>query len=82
MLNNALNNNTAIKAIAEAFRFNFIKCHLCCLGYIINLIAYHLLFRFNPDLFKAEEALFKDLKAQLKKWRKQGPISKAHNLLI
>ena len=67
MLNNILNNNTAIKAITEAFRFNPIKHHLCYLGYIINLIIYHLLFRFNLDLFKAEEVLPKDLKMQLKK---------------
>ena len=82
MLDNASNNNTAIKAIAEAFRFDPIERRLRCSGHIINLIARHLLFRFDPDLFEAEEALPKDLKAQLKKWRKQGPISKAHNLLI
>ena len=67
MLDNALNNNTAIKAIAKAFRFNSIKHCLRCLGHIINLIIYYLLFRFNPDLFKIEEALPKDFKAQLKK---------------
>ena len=67
MLDNVLNNNTIIKAIVKAFRFNSIKCHFCCLGYIINLIAHHLLFRFNLDLFKIEKALPKDLKTQLKK---------------
>ena len=70
ILNNALNNNTAIKAIVEAFRFDPIKHRFHCLGYIINLIAYYLLFGFDPDLFKIEEALPKDLKTQLKKWRK------------
>ena len=67
MLNNALNNNTTIKAIAMAFKFNPIKHYLRCLGHIINLIVYYLLFGFNPDLFKVEEVLPKDLKAQLKK---------------
>ena len=67
MLDNTLNNNTAIKAIAETFKFNPIKYCLYCLGYIINLIIYHLLFKFNPDLFKVKEVLPKDLKAQLKK---------------
>ena len=57
-----LNNNTIIKAIAEAFRFDPVKHHLCYLGYIINLIARYLLFRFNPDLFKVKEALLKDFK--------------------
>ena len=67
ILNNTLNNNTTIKAIIEAFRFNFIKYYLRCLGHIINLIVYYLLFRFNPDLFKVKEVLPKDLKVQLKK---------------
>ena len=62
MLNNVLNNNTAIKAIIKAFRFDFIKYYLYCLGYIINLIIYYLLFGFDPDLFKVEEVLFKNLK--------------------
>ena len=61
------NNNTIIKAIAKAFKFDFIKYYLYYLGYIINLIIYYLLFRFNPDLFKIKEVLLKDLKAQLKK---------------
>ena len=65
-----LNNNTIIKAIVKAFRFNSIKHRLYYLGYIINLIIYYLLFRFNLDLFKIEEVLLKDLKVQLKKWRK------------
>ena len=67
MLDNALNNNTIIKAIIKAFRFNPIKYRLYCLGHIINLIIYYLLFRFNPDLFKIKKVLPKDLKVQLKK---------------
>ena len=70
MLNNASNNNTAIKAIVKAFRFDPIEYRLHYLGYIINLIICHLLFRFDSDLFKIEEALPKNLKVQLKKWRK------------
>ena len=77
-----LNNNTTIKAIIEAFKFNSIKYCLCYLGHIINLITHYLLFRFDLDLFKIKEILPKNLKVRLKKWRKQGPISKAYNLLI
>ena len=62
MLDNILNNNTIIKAIIKAFRFNSIKYYLCCLGYIINLIICYLLFGFNLDLFKIKEVLLKDLK--------------------
>ena len=50
MLDNILNNNITIKAIIKAFRFNLIKYYLRYLGYIINLIAYYLLFRFDLDL--------------------------------
>ena len=57
MLDNALNNNTVIKAITKAFRFDPIKRRLRCLGHIINLIAHHLLFGFDPDLFEVEEVL-------------------------
>ena len=62
MLDNALNNNTIIKVIIKAFRFNPIKHYFYYLGYIINLIIYYLLFKFNSDLFKTEKVLFKDFK--------------------
>ena len=67
MLNNALNNNTAIKAIIKAFKFNSIKRYFYYLGYIVNLITRYLLFRFNLDLFKVKKVLPKNLKVQLKK---------------
>ena len=63
ILDNATNNNTAIMAIIKEFDFNPIKRRLCCLGYIINIIAYYLLYGYNPDLFKAEDMVPKDIKA-------------------
>ena len=65
MLNNATNNNIAITAIIKEFNFNPIKRRLRCLGHIINIIAYHLLYSYNPDLFKAKNIVPKDIKAQL-----------------
>jgi len=65
ILDNMTNNNTAITAIIKEFNFNLIKRWLCCLGYIINIITYHLLYGYNPDLFKAEDIVPKDIKAQL-----------------
>jgi len=63
MLNNATNNNTAITAIIKEFDFNLIKRRLHCLGYIINIITYNLLYGYNLDLFKAEDIVPKDIKA-------------------
>jgi len=65
MLDNATNNNMAITAITKEFNFNPIKRWLRCSGYIINIITYHLLYSYNPDLFKAEDIVPKDIKAQL-----------------
>jgi len=66
MLDNTTNNNTAIIAIIKEFDFDPIKRQLYCLGYIINIIAYYLLYGYNPDLFKAEDIVPKDIKAQLR----------------
>ena len=52
-------------AIIKKFDFNPIKYWLYYLGYIINIIIRHLLYSYNPDLFKAENIVPKDIKAQL-----------------
>ena len=52
-------------AIVKEFDFNLIKRQLYCLGYIINFITRHLLYGYNLDLFKAENIVPKDIKAQL-----------------
>ena len=65
ILDNATNNNTVIMAITKEFDFNLIERWLYCLGYIINLIARHLLYSYNPNLFKIEDIVPKDIKAQL-----------------
>jgi hypothetical protein len=65
ILNNTTNNNIAITAIIKEFNFNLIKRRLRYLGYIINIITYYLLYGYNLDLFKAEDIVSKDIKAQL-----------------
>jgi len=65
MLDNATNNNIVITAIIKEFNFNPIKRRLRCLGYIINIITRYLLYGYNLDLFKAEDIVPKDIKAQL-----------------
>ena len=82
MLDNATNNNIAMTAIIKGFNFNLIKRRLRYLGHIINIIAHHLLYSYNLDLFKAEDIVLKDIKAQLQTWRKRGPVGKAYNLII
>jgi len=57
-------------AIVKEFNFILIKRWLHYLGYIINIIARHLLYNYNLDLFKVEDIIFKDIKAQLQMWRK------------
>jgi len=65
MLDNTTNNDTAMTAIVKEFNFNLIKRRLRYLGHIINIIARYLLYGYNPDLFKAEDIVPKDIKAQL-----------------
>ena len=62
MLDNTTNNNIAIIAIIKEFNFNLIKHRLYYLGHIINIIARHLLYSYNLDLFKAEDIVLKDIK--------------------
>ena len=62
MLDNATNNNIVMMAITKEFDFNPIKYQLHYLGHIINIIACHLLYSYNLDLFKAEDIVLKDIK--------------------
>jgi len=82
MLDNASNNDTAVAALAEIYGFDAPERRLRCAGHIINLIARHLLFGEDPDLFEAESEMRKDVKGNLKLWRKKGPIGKLHNLVV
>jgi len=82
MLDNASNNDTAVAALAEIYDFDPLEYRLRCSGHIINLIARHLLFGVDPDLFEVESEMRKDVKENLKHWRKKGPIGKLHNLIV
>jgi len=70
MLDNATNNNIVMTAITKKFNFNSIKCWLSYLSHIINIIARYFLYSYNLNLFKMEDIVFKDIKAQLQMWRK------------
>jgi hypothetical protein len=43
MLDNASNNNSAIKAIADKIDFTTAYCRLCCAPYTLNLVGQTLL---------------------------------------
>jgi hypothetical protein len=82
VLDNASNNDTALREIAREFEFDVTERRLRCAGHILNLIARSLLFGFNEDVFATEDEVPGDLKARLKLWRKHGPVGKAHNLVL
>lgn len=56
MLDNASNNESCMKELANRFNFDPIKRRLRCMGYIINVIAREALFGKDVDVFKAETA--------------------------
>jgi hypothetical protein len=82
VLDNASNNDTAMQAIGNRFGFDPQERRLRCAGHVINLIARHLLFGFDKNLFELEESLPVNLKEELKRWRRSGPVGKAHNLIV
>jgi hypothetical protein len=82
VLDNASNNDTAIETIAEHFELDPNQRRLRCAGHVINLIARHLLFGFDKNLFELEGTMPANLKIELQRWRRCGPIGKAHNLIV
>jgi len=79
MMDNAQDNDSAIKELARTFGLNEDQVHLQCIGHIINLIVKALLF--SKGISKLERELCgasdKDI---FKIWSKNGPIGKVHNL--
>ena len=53
--NNADNNNTRINDLSIEFRFNPLYYRLCYIGYVINLVAYILLFGVDLSALDKEE---------------------------
>ena len=78
MMDNAKENDVAIRALAQTFPINEKKQRLRCAGHIINLITKALLFgkgvgKFQKELLGASDDATFDL------WRRNGPIGKLHN---
>jgi hypothetical protein len=79
VLDNASNNDTAMQAIADKFDFDPTERRLRCAGHMINLITRHLLFGFDKNLFEMEESVPANLRTELQRWRRTGPIGRGHN---
>lgn len=67
VLDNALNNDTAMEAIRARFGFKPKEQRLHCAGHIINLIARHLLFGFDKKLFEFKDAIPANMRDELKR---------------
>jgi hypothetical protein len=54
---------------------------VCCIGYVINLIAQQVLF--GGDMKSLEESITNvtAVEAELHAWCQKGPIGKLHNLI-
>jgi len=55
VVDNADNNNTYINDLSIKFGFNLLYYRLCYIGYIINLVAYILLFGVDLNTLNKKE---------------------------
>jgi hypothetical protein len=78
----ASKNHACIKLLATQLGINAEHRHVLCIGYIINLVVYEVLFSSDIEAFELElESTVTTELVELATWRKKGPISKLHNLI-
>jgi hypothetical protein len=83
--NNALDNDTCLKALSDLLKFKVTKRRLRCAGHIFNLVAHSILFSIdNANLKLISDAIYNDdiLSLELAKWRVKGLIRKLYNLML
>jgi len=80
-MDNADNNDTAIKRLAELYPIDVNEQRLRCFGHIVNLVVKALLFGEGLSTFQKQLAMADDA-GSYKLWRKQGAIGKLHNLVV
>lgn len=80
-MDNATNNDTALRALAERWPINVQEQRLRCFGHIVNLVVKALLFGEGLSKFQKDIASAND-DEQYKLWRKQGAIGKLHNIVV
>lgn len=84
---NAMNNDTAMNALAGEYLFDPTKRRVRCIGHILNLIAQSIMIgtQLNDDgtpLTQQQENLLRDDKTQAKLWRSRGSVRKLHNIVV
>jgi hypothetical protein len=75
VLNNASNNDTAVKSLAEEFSFIASERRLRCCCHILNLGAQLVVWGKDRSAYKNNAAYLKDEEKYIDEWRKYGPIS-------
>ena len=84
ILNNASSNDTYVAEILKALGINdtikYYRLHY--LGHILNLATKAFLFSSDIKSFKDKLKTNEEEKKQQEIWRKQGPISKLHNVIM
>ena len=82
-LDNADNNDTAMRAIGNTYNFDGPSRRGRCFGHILNLSAKALLFGKDSEAFEEQlsgaEALSQ---AEWDLWRRRGPVGKLHNIVV
>jgi hypothetical protein len=78
---NASENRAYLKLLVDELGFDAAKRHVLCMGHIINLVAYKVLFGSDIEVFEHELGSATADVIELVSWRRKGPISKLHNLI-
>jgi hypothetical protein len=79
---NTSENRAYLNLLADELTFDTGKRHVLCIGHVINLMAYKVLF--GSDVESCEHELEYIVIAEAVKlatWRRKGPISKLHNII-
>lgn len=81
MMDNAKDNDTALKELATRFDIDIDFSRLRCLGHVINLVVKALLFGKGVSKVERQLAGASD-EETFKIWNSHGPIGKLHNICV
>ena len=70
--------------LLQKYHIEYDARHHCirCQGHIINLVAHSLIFITDSENLEAKNDMPAITVAELKEWRKKGPVGKLHNLAV
>ncbi|KAK8120215.1 restless-like transposase [Apiospora kogelbergensis] len=82
-LDNADNNDTAMRVIGNTYNFDGPSRRGRCFGHILNLSAKALLFGKDSEAFEGQLSDMEALsQAEWDLWRRRGPVGKLHNIIV